>query len=129
MNNNSIITCGKGWEKLYERVIDRIIEFDSKQDSVEDKIGIGKIKEENGVLSFELIQPENITYEINDLIDDVKHGSLYVCEFCGAVNDVGVTLNNSYKTCCKYCWEHFILSKTPTSIWKNKTNGKIYKIS
>ena len=118
--NLNIITCGQGWKKLYLPIIDKIFNHDSKQKRVEDKIGIDEIKEKYGMISIKTINPHNITDEINDMINDANKDSLNVCEFCGTTENVGVTMNFWYKTCCYDCWKKEILSKQPQSAWKGK---------
>lgn len=115
-----IVKCEKGWECLYKPIIDEIQKHDSIQTSPNDKIGIEEIKEKYGMLSIKLINEHNLTDKISDMITKAIRNSLNVCEYCGTMNNVGVTMNFWYKTCCEKCWRKHILSSEPKSIWKGK---------
>ncbi len=123
----SILRCGKGWEKLYQPIVDKVIEYDKQQKDVKDKIGIAYIKEHDGYLKICLNQPHNANCKLIGEIYNAELKSRSVCEFCGETNDIGVTMNNAYKTTCKKCWETYILPKHDDSIWQNLTTKKHYK--
>lgn len=125
--NGKIVTCRNGWEKLYKPIIDKIMEYDSKQADVSDKIGIEEIKEKYGIMKIKVINHINLTDEISQMITKAERDSMDTCEFCGTKDDVGVTMNFWYKTCCKHCWENHILKNEPQSVWMNKTNKKTFK--
>ncbi|MBR6517533.1 MAG: hypothetical protein IKT40_11935 [Bacilli bacterium] len=123
----SSLQCNKGWSKLYQPIIDKIIEFDSQQENVKDKIGIAYIKEKDGVMKITLVQPHNADSSIMDLIYEAENKSKSVCEYCGSETNVGITMNNTYKTCCKTCWEKNIIPMQENSIWQDLTTRKLFK--
>lgn len=127
MKVSNIIQCGKGWEKLYKPIIELIFKHDDKCQDPTKKIGIKEIKEVDGALTIEVVNEDNLTIEIRNEIINKKYDSLNVCEFCGTENNVGTTMNNDYKTCCKECWENIILVKNPSSIWKEYSTNKFYQ--
>ena len=69
---------------------------------------------------FEFVSPFNLTDEISMMITNAGRDSLTVCEYCGSRENIGVTMNYRYKTCCKHCWEEKILKYEPKSVWKQK---------
>lgn len=126
MIGENIVTCKKGWEKLYRPILNKIMYHDVNQDDVDDKIGVEEVKEKYGIMVINVINPENLTDEISQMITEAEKNSMDVCEFCGTEKEVGVTMNYTYKTCCKYCWENFILKDEPLSVWMGK-DKKMYK--
>lgn len=128
MKKENVITCDKGWVGLYSPVLDLIYAHDDNQHSLSDKIGIQSISCEDGTLNIKPIFRSNLTYKIQKAIFDAEQASLNVCEFCGAKENVGTTMNNEYKTCCRHCWENRILGVRPNSIWKDYTTNKTYKV-
>lgn len=114
---DKIVKCEKGWECLYKPIIDEIYKHDSQQEYVEDKIGIENICEKYGMFSIDLIQPRNLTDEISQMITNAGRDSLRICEFCGSKENIGVTMNFRYKTCCRSCWQQKILEYEPKSVW------------
>lgn len=122
------IQCGKGWESLYLPIINKVIEFDDKQINVSDKIGIAYVKEKDGMLKIYLVQPHNASAELIDEIYSAEIKSKEYCEYCGTTENVGVTMNFTYKTCCKECWEKNIGKWNKDSIWKNIITRKQYKM-
>ena len=124
---NNVIKCGKGWESLYMPVIEKIMDYDSNQEKVEDKIGIKTIEEVDGSLKIIPINDKNMTNEIQTMILDAYYKSHNICSFCGTESEVGTTMNDKYQTCCKTCWQDNILKKNPNSIWKCYETNKFYK--
>lgn len=112
-----IVKCKKGWESIYNPIIDAIYKHDSEQEYIKDKIGVEEISEEYGMFKIELIQPRNLTDEISQMITNAGRDSLRICEFCGTIENVGVTMNFRYKTCCRSCWRNEILEYEPKSVW------------
>lgn len=127
IKRENVIKCDKGWTKLYTPVLELIYAHDDAQSSLSNKIGIRSISCDDGALSITPIFKSNLTYEIQKAIFDAEQESLNVCEFCGAKENVGTTMNNEYKTCCKHCWENRILGVRPNSIWKDYSTNKSYK--
>ena len=123
----NLIKCGSGWSKLYQPIIDEIIDFDITKSNYSEKIGIESIESNDGLLKIKVINAYNLTDEISKHISDAEFKSSRVCEFCGADTDVGTTMNSEYKTCCKKCWENVIRPRENKSIWKSYETNKIYK--
>lgn len=127
MTVSNIIHCEKGWKKLYQPIIEMVFKHDDKHQDPTKKIGIKEIKEVDGALVIEVVNENNLTNDIRDEILIKEHDSLNVCEFCGTENNIGTTMNNDYKTCCKECWEDIILVTNPNSIWKDYSTNKFYQ--
>ena len=127
MTISNIIHCEKGWKKLYIPIVEMVFKHDDKHQDPTKKIGIKEIKEVDGALVIEVVNENNLTSEIRDEILIREHNSLNVCEFCGTENNIGTTMNNDYKTCCKECWEDIILVTNPNSIWKEYSTNKFYQ--
>lgn len=115
-----IVKCEKGWKTIYQPVIEEIYKHDCSKTNVEDKIGVEEICEKYGMIAIKPINPFNLTDEISMIITNAGRDSLTVCEYCGSRENVGVTMNYRYKTCCKHCWEEKILKYEPKSVWKQK---------
>ena len=128
MKETNIIKCEQGWGVLYEPILDMIYAHDDTKCTPSEKIGVKEISCNDGVLSIETINEHNLTYSIEKKIFDAEQDSLNVCEFCGTKERVGTTMNNTYKTCCRECWETLILATTPNSIWKDYTTNKTFKL-
>jgi hypothetical protein len=105
-----------------------IYAHDDAKHSPTEKIGVERIGCDDGVLSIETVNSDKLPYHIERAIFRAEQDSLNVCEFCGATANVGTTMNNTYKTCCKECWETKILAWTPNSIWKDYTTNKTFKM-
>ena len=127
MINEDIVTCRNGWETLYRPILNKIMEHDVKQKCVESKIGVEKVKEKYGTLLIEVVNAENLTDEISQMITSAERNSMNICEFCGTSHNVGVTMNFRYKTCCRYCWENHVLKNEPLSVWMDKSKKKTFK--
>lgn len=125
--DKNVIRCGIGWKKLYEPILKMIFDFDDKQKSPLDKIGVKCIECIDGKMYIKLENYENLTTEIDIAIDNACKESLKVCELCGETHNVGTTMNFDYVTCCKDCWEKKIMSKNSESIWKEYSTGKCYR--
>lgn len=128
MKTENVITCEKGWGALYNPVLDMIYAHDDKKNTYSEKIGVKSITCDDGTLTISPIFKSNLTYEIERAIFNAEQASLNTCEFCGATHNVGTTMNNEYKTCCRHCWENRILGVRPNSIWKDYTTNKTYKL-
>lgn len=113
----TVINCNKGWECLYQPIIDKIIEHDLQVSDVKDKIGIAKIKEKYGLLTICLYHQNNASEEIMNMIIEATRKSKQICEYCGTTQHVGTTRNNWFKTCCKSCWEKNIKNINTDSVW------------
>jgi hypothetical protein len=66
------IQCGKGWEKIYQPLIDRC---------TKDGLRILQIKEKFGGLRFYVQAPHD--HPIHELIGKAEKESLKTCESCG----------------------------------------------
>ena len=117
---DKIVKCEKGWSSIYIPVIDAIYKHDSSKTKIEEKIGVEEICEKYGMIAIKVIQPFNLTDEISMMITNAGRDSLSICEYCGTKENVGVTMNNRYKTCCRKCWKKKILEYEPDSVWKEK---------
>lgn len=118
-NNNNVVSCKKGWKKLYQPVIDEIIKYDLKQSSVDEKIGISEIKEKFGRMVIDVEHYYNLTPTLMKVINDAEEKSEEVCEYCGTNDNVGYTYATTWKKiCCHNCYEEHVRPKMPLSLWK-----------
>lgn len=118
MNNNVIINCEKGWQHLYQPIIDEIVEFDNKQNHLINKIGIKQINSIFGELSFLFHNSFNVTPHLKTMLADATAKSRRTCEYCGTQKDVGTTQTHGTKVCCYSCWNKHIRDEFNKSIWK-----------
>lgn len=96
------IECGRGWEKLYQPIIDKIEEL-NKTRTEDDKIVITQIKEKWGTLRFYV---NNAPQEIYDMISKAEERSQVVCEDCGYENPEKVRtafIGGWARTICDRC--------------------------
>lgn len=121
---NDVIYCESGWEKLYKPVINKILEYDSKQKSTKDKIGIEKVDAEYGLLHIKCYRLVNAPEDIVNDIHKAKKESVYTCECCGSTEHVGFITNTNihHITCCERCF-NLILKPTVSSSakWMERT--------
>lgn len=122
-----VVMCNKGWQKLYQPIIDNVIHYDELAYLPEDKIGIKSIDCVDGVMEVKLINPHNASEELKKEITCAENLSSRTCEYCGETKNVGTTMNFFYKTCCKACWERHILPHYLQSIWKDYTTNIHHK--
>ena len=71
------IECGKGWESLYQPILDRIDEINKETGK---NIVPTQIKEKFGRMEFYLSEP---TPELNEMIQEASEKSSHICEKCG----------------------------------------------
>ena len=117
------IECEKGWEKLYQPIIDKINEHNEKYP--DNKIIINQIKEKFAGLRF---YADNTTEEIDNMIREAEDKSYKVCEICGEEHNVGIlNCNGWYSTLCMDCAKKNIMKRErkPTHIIF-KVNDKLY---
>lgn len=120
MENNKIISCGRGWKDIYEPVIQSIIDFDSLRVSADGKIGVKKVYTENGMLKFDVHNPNNMVQPIRNKMISASTESTRVCEYCGAKQDIGYTCFTIKKTCCERCFNLYVSKEHPTENWYPK---------
>lgn len=119
-----VVKCHKGWEKLYEPIVKKILDLDSIRPRVEDKIGIRAIINENGMLKFVLNNKDNLPSALNVSLIGAEIDSLKVCEYCGATEHIGNTYSHIMTTCCQECFDKNIKSLYPTEQWVENKNLK-----
>lgn len=117
------IECGDGWEKLYQPIIDEIVEYNNNH-SEEDKITISQIKEKFGGLRF---YADNTPTSISEKIDQAESKSYHVCERCGSEHEVGfLSMNGWIYTRCRKCAENLISKSNCKSHIRFMCEGKKY---
>lgn len=126
-NIKKAVKCLSGWKDLYQPVIDAVVEYDTKQTEIGKKIGIKEINEVDGEMEISFCHPNNITDRINQLRNTAETQSGRVCEYCGSKEEIGMTMNYFYKTCCHTCWSDNVLPRYPKSVWKCLSNNQLYK--
>ncbi len=100
------IECGKGWEKLYGPVIEKINKYN--EEHLDDPIRVEQVKEKWGTLR---IYVSSAPKEIYDLIEEAERKSRYVCEDCGFQDNEKVKTRNImgwYRTLCEKCFNSCI---------------------
>lgn len=117
MNTVNVVSCGDGWSKLYIPIIQQIVDYDKRQDSVDDKIGVVEVKEKFGCLDIKVGNYMNLISKIRRDIHRAQIRSEQVCEFCGTEERVGHTQDSWRKTCCNKCWKEHVLSINEKSHW------------
>ena len=118
------IECGKGWEELYQPLIEYINNYNSKNKG-HSEIFIDQIKEKFGGLRF-YVSFDNVDGDTAEtlykMIHDAEAESYRVCEQCGDKEDVGITISGWYSTCCRKCVKN---SHVGTK-WKSFKDNKVY---
>ena len=85
------IECGKGWEKLYQPILDYAVEHNIEVHQVKEKFGQLRI-----YLSF---------YDdtVRKMIDDAEKKSYNICEVCGKYIDKPIVENHWIYPQCEEC--------------------------
>jgi ribosomal protein L37AE/L43A len=121
------IECGDGWKKLYQPIVDAVVEHNLKQEKEEDKIEIHQIKEKFGALRIFL---SKYTSELRDMIDEAEEMSYNTCEVCGKYIKKPIVENHWIYPECKECHEKWLEKRTKAfeafenKIEKNKVNSE-----
>ncbi len=93
--------CGKGWDKMIQRVLDYIDNLNNDIDS-KDSILVHQIKEKFGGLRIYCnYYPE----DLSKVIQEAENESYKTCEICGTKENVGHTTSGWITTCCEKCAE------------------------
>ena len=92
------VDCEKGWEKLYQPIIDYIDEYNKKN---EEKIEIHQIKEKFGGLRVYL---SHYTDELRQMIDKAEEESFNTCEICGRHIKKPIVENHWIYPMCRKCF-------------------------
>jgi ribosomal protein L37AE/L43A len=92
------VECDKGWEKLYQPIIDYISEYNKNND---DKIEIHQIKEKFGGLRIYL---SRYTDELRQMIDDAEEESYNTCEICGKYIKKPIVEHHWVYPMCRKCF-------------------------
>ena len=64
-----VVQCHDGWKKLYQPIIDEVIDFDIRQTDASKRIGIKSIEMEDGAMVISLINTQNASDKLLDKID------------------------------------------------------------
>ena len=95
------IECDKGWEKLYQPIIDYIEDYNKDKEG-DDRIEILQIKEKFGYLT---IYVSKKTDELRSMIEDAEADSYHTCEVCGKHINKPITENHWVYTMCRKCFD------------------------
>ena len=93
------IECESGWKKLYEPIIEYIIEYNKTHE--DNPIKIHQIKEKFGGLRF---YTNYCTEELDRMIDKAEDESYNVCEICGKHIDQPIVKHHWIYPFCKECF-------------------------
>ena len=96
------IECGKGWENLYQPILDKIDEINK---SGEKTIEVTQVKEKFGRLE---IYVNKYTDELTELIEDASEKSIHICEECGKPAE-SFTEGGWIYTLCNECYNKMVL--------------------
>ena len=92
------IECRDGWRKLYQPIIDKVIEYNETHKDY--PIAINQIKEKYGGLRVYL---SYYTKELSDMIDRAEEESYHICEVCGKHIDEPIEENHWIYAECEEC--------------------------
>jgi ribosomal protein L37AE/L43A len=95
------IECGKGWEHLYQPLIDYVEKYNIGKEG-NDRMEIHQIKEKFGGLRF---YTNFYTDELRDMIRKAEVESFHTCEVCGKHIDEPINENYWIYAECKDCHE------------------------
>ena len=125
---SNIIDCRVGWKRLYQPIVDDVINFDNNQRDISKKIGIKKVTKIEGKLYVILVNPQNATKSLIDKITKAQTESEFTCEYCGKksgedidkTDNIGYAISQDQKIiCCKKCHNLYLSGKAKTSRWFN----------
>lgn len=116
-DEKQVITCHSGWKSLYEPILNKILIFDREKKAFKDKIGILSIRNDHGMLTFDLCNDINLPKDLRSEITNASCRSLNSCEYCGTSEKIGYTCCNTARTCCEKCYEENIKKTFPREIW------------
>lgn len=128
MKKENIIKCNKGWEGLYKPILKMIYAHDDLQKTVDKKIGVLAVKSIDGELCIAMENNQNASNGLMADIIKARKESRDTCEFCGTKENVGITMNFEYVTCCEECWMNNIARINRQSAWKNLKTNKMTKM-
>ena len=116
--DKDVVSCGKGWSKLYLPIIHLVIAHDLVQTTPDKKIGIEYIKNSYGSLDVKFINENNLTTTIINKTRNVQERSKHTCEICGCEENIGITGSSLQKqTCCGKCYKEVVRKETPLVSW------------
>lgn len=95
------IECDKGWEKLYQPIIDYIEDYNKDKEG-NDRIEILQIKEKFGYLT---IYVSKKTDELRSMIEDAEADSYHTCEVCGKHINKPITEHHWIYPMCRKCFD------------------------
>ena len=93
------IECREGWKSLYQPILDRVNEYNDKNES--EPIEIHQVKEKYGGLRIYL---SKYTDELRQMINDAEEKSYKTCEVCGKAINKPIVKNNWIYTECEECY-------------------------
>ena len=129
------IETGEGWKPIAQKVIDKIVEYNSN--SPEDsKIYIDQVKEKFAGLRIYVTYdnvPQDVIDEIEKLIRDAEVEVANTCEECGTKENIGMRVNGWYTVMCEDCAKKTVQSnpvyKSIGIKWKRKSDEKLFLIT
>lgn len=95
------VECGKGWESLYQPILDKVEEINKKDP--DNPIEILQIKEKFGQL---MIYLSRYTPELTEMCMDASEKSNHICEECGKPAEPRTCDYWIYQLCDE-CYEKF----------------------
>lgn len=95
------IECDKGWEKLYQPIIDYIEDYNKDKEG-DDRIEILQIKEKFAGLRVYL---SKYTDELRSMIEDAEADSYHTCEVCGKHINKPITEHHWIYPMCRKCFD------------------------
>lgn len=107
--------CADGWAELIEVLMFEIHDYVTMNNK--EAFQILQVKEKLGALR---IYVDTKDVRVIDLINKTEALSIKVCEYCGMLENVGMTNSSWIHTICRTC---FIQGKTNQTKWSNKNVG------
>ena len=128
------IKTGEGWKPIAQKVINKIIEYNSTLPD-ESFIYINYIKEKFAGLIINVTYnniSEEVKQDIENIIKEAEKEASETCEECGAKENVGLRLDGWYTIMCENCMRKFI-EKDPYYgklgvPWKRFSDGEIIQM-
>ena len=129
------IKIGEGWKPIAQKVINKIIEYNSTLPD-ESFIYINYIKEKFAGLIINITYnniSEEVKQDIENIIKEAEKEASETCEECGAKENVGLRLDGWYTIMCENCMRKFI-EKDPYYgklgvRWKRFNDGEIIQMT
>ena len=128
------IKTGEGWKPIAQKVINKIIEYNSTLPD-ESFIYINYIKEKFAGLIINVTYnnvPKEVKQDIENVIKEAEKEASETCEECGTKKNVGLRMDGWYTIMCENCMRKFIENDPYYGKlgvpWKRFSDGEIIQM-